>query len=487
MALLARFLRFPLSLARFASFFLFLKTIHLLLLCARVPSACLVSHLAPTIILHTAITALEQTSHHLLDLSHKFPIRHPPRPLPLMAQQPPLRRRDRNSRLDDDYYYHPSPTRGDGINGGDPYGPPPRRHKSERRGRPVPDFGPDDAFSPPRRSRRNRSPDPYEFKKPAAGGGGGSRRPRSPPPYYASEPERPRRESRRERPPPPFERDAAAFPPDPRAERDRPSRRRRDGPVSPPRGRRGRESPPPYMDSRHRGAPRDGPPPAMYGAGAGAAAGAAAGAGAGGRHGSPDARPRRRHISPEPRPRGRDAHPPRGYSPDHDPRRRPRSQAKPTARGAPSPPPLATRGRTATAAPAGGAAAAAGAVPKPARRNSMPASFMKKGAALWANPLIQAGARTAFTAGAQAAMKSRNDPSPWLGAKGAKVATAALGAALVDGFMGQKHPGSARQGMMRSGVEAVLGEAERRSSGDKHHSSSGDKHRSSGRSSRRRD
>ncbi|KAL3956722.1 hypothetical protein ACCO45_009568 [Purpureocillium lilacinum] len=86
-----------------------------------------------------------------------------------MAQPPPLRRRDRNSRLDDDYYYHPSPTRGDGINGGDPYGPPPRRHKSERRGRPVPDFGPDDAFSPPRRSRRNRSPDPYEFKKPAAG------------------------------------------------------------------------------------------------------------------------------------------------------------------------------------------------------------------------------------------------------------------------------------------------------------------------------
>lgn len=50
-------------------------------------------------------------------------------------------------------------------------------------------------------------------------------------------------------------------------------------------------------------------------------------------------------------------------------------------------------------------------------------------------------------------MKSRNDPSPWLGPKGAKVATAALGAALVDGFMGQKHPNSTRQSLMRQGVD----------------------------------
>lgn len=69
--------------------------------------------------------------------------------------------------------------------------------------------------------------------------------------------------------------------------------------------------------------------------------------------------------------------------------------------------------------------------------------------------MIQAGARTAFTAGAQAAMKNRNDPSPWFGAKGAKVATAALGAAIVDGFMGQKHPDSTRTKLMREGVDVA--------------------------------
>ncbi|RGP64733.1 hypothetical protein FLONG3_9447 [Fusarium longipes] len=84
------------------------------------------------------------------------------------------------------------------------------------------------------------------------------------------------------------------------------------------------------------------------------------------------------------------------------------------------------------------------------RRSSMPASTKNK-AAWWQNPIVQAGARTAFTAGAQAAMKSGKESGPWLGPKGAKVATAALGAALVDGFMGQKHPDSTRQKLMREG------------------------------------
>jgi len=69
--------------------------------------------------------------------------------------------------------------------------------------------------------------------------------------------------------------------------------------------------------------------------------------------------------------------------------------------------------------------------------------------------MVQAGARTAFTVGAQAVMKNRDDKSPWLGAKGAKVATAALGAALVDGFVGSKHPGGARQNLMREGVDVA--------------------------------
>ncbi|PHH88344.1 hypothetical protein CDD83_7642 [Cordyceps sp. RAO-2017] len=77
--------------------------------------------------------------------------------------------------------------------------------------------------------------------------------------------------------------------------------------------------------------------------------------------------------------------------------------------------------------------------------------------------MVKAGARTAFSAGAQAAMQSRHDPSPWFGAKGAKVATAALGAALVDGFMAEKHPGSMRQDALRHGMDAVMGEASKRS------------------------
>lgn len=56
----------------------------------------------------------------------------------------------------------------------------------------------------------------------------------------------------------------------------------------------------------------------------------------------------------------------------------------------------------------------------------------------WQNKAVQARARTALTAGAQAAFRSRDERGEWLGAKGAKVATAALSAALVDGFLGGK-------------------------------------------------
>jgi len=66
-----------------------------------------------------------------------------------------------------------------------------------------------------------------------------------------------------------------------------------------------------------------------------------------------------------------------------------------------------------------------------------------KAAQWWQNPLIQAGARNAFSAGAQAAIKSKNDSGPWLGPKGAKVGMAALSAALVDGIMSKNHTTSA--------------------------------------------
>lgn len=57
--------------------------------------------------------------------------------------------------------------------------------------------------------------------------------------------------------------------------------------------------------------------------------------------------------------------------------------------------------------------------------------------AWWKNPVIQAGARTALAAGAQAFMQNRKEAGPWLGAKGAKVATVAITAALADGFSGK--------------------------------------------------
>jgi hypothetical protein len=71
-------------------------------------------------------------------------------------------------------------------------------------------------------------------------------------------------------------------------------------------------------------------------------------------------------------------------------------------------------------------------------------------------------AQTALKAGAAAAFKARNDPSPWLGEKGGKVATAALGAALVDTFLSQRHPkkvGGVRHHAMRHVAEAALGRA----------------------------
>lgn len=107
--------------------------------------------------------------------------------------------------------------------------------------------------------------------------------------------------------------------------------------------------------------------------------------------------------------------------------------------------------------------------PPPRRNSSMPAVIAKKGAAWWANPLVKAGA--------QAAMQSRHDPSLWFGAKGA---------ALVDGFMAEKHPGTVRQDVMRHGIDAVMGDVSKRTAGEKHgfHRSGGGSGRSRSRSRR---
>ncbi|KOS19572.1 hypothetical protein ESCO_000067 [Escovopsis weberi] len=69
---------------------------------------------------------------------------------------------------------------------------------------------------------------------------------------------------------------------------------------------------------------------------------------------------------------------------------------------------------------------------------SPPAAALQRAMATdwWKNPAVQVGARTALKAGAHALMKHRNEEGPWLGPKGAKIAGAALGAALADGLGG---------------------------------------------------
>jgi len=93
-------------------------------------------------------------------------------------------------------------------------------------------------------------------------------------------------------------------------------------------------------------------------------------------------------------------------------------------------------------------------------------------------------AQTAFRVGSQAAMEMRSEPGPWIGEKGTRVATAALGAALVDTFVGHKATGmkggmrhqalrqACEMGIRNFVVQPTVNTATRRS-GDGGHSSGG--------------
>jgi hypothetical protein len=104
--------------------------------------------------------------------------------------------------------------------------------------------------------------------------------------------------------------------------------------------------------------------------------------------------------------------------------------------------------------------------PKPSasRTKSMPAkskstSKGKHSSRSVGNEVLGTAVKTALHTGAATAWGMRNDPGPWLGEKGTKVATAALGAALVDTFMTKKHPqkvGGKRHGAMRQVAEVAL-------------------------------
>ena len=69
----------------------------------------------------------------------------------------------------------------------------------------------------------------------------------------------------------------------------------------------------------------------------------------------------------------------------------------------------------------------------------------------------QRAAASAMKAGASAAYDLRNDSSPWIGPKGIKVATAAIGAAIVDGFGHEEHQ-QRSEGMKHDAIKQ-MGEA----------------------------
>lgn len=339
---------------------------------------------------------------------------------------PPLRRRDRGGGgLSRDYYdldARPDPRDPRAAPYYEPSRSPPpssrydepRRGKSERRA-PRPRPRSPDYQEPSRRSSRRADPRP----SPQVVNGGG-RRPLTPP--YAADPPKPRRGEGRE----------------PRDGRE-------------PRQRSDRYSMPP--PSRDRDRPRDRDPYA---------------AGGRGPRDEPDlhAGASRRRRSPPPPSRGRDSHEPRheprsrgrDYPPPANddrygggpPPRRARSSARPGESPPHGRPPPANRSRGAPAPGGGGGGGGrAAGMGARVRRNSMPAvNAINRpkinGNPWWQNPTVQAGARNAFTAGAQAAFRNKNDSGPWLGPKGAKVATAALSAAFVDGLIGGQNRGGDR-------------------------------------------
>lgn len=301
---------------------------------------------------------------------------------------------------------------------------PHRRHKSEHRRPPSPEY--EEPYEKPSR-RRSRRVEPEIVNYPSHGRQYSV--PEVVPPPYAPEPERVRRHDRpRDYERPPRRHDRSSMPP--------PAREPYDAHVAPG-----------YATDRRR-------PPKTY-------------------RGDPEARPSRRsrQSSPPPAPAGRprvydrpeprsggrrhrDHHSDEEYGPP--PPRRARSQGRVRREPSASPPP---RGR---AAPKGHERPRGGHKAPPARRQSVPASSKPKndGTPWWQNPMVQAGARYALTAGAQAAFRSRDDKGPWLGQKGAKVAGAALSAALVDGIIGQKHNNSVRQELLRTGANAAMNDIE---------------------------
>ncbi|KAG6010761.1 hypothetical protein E4U21_004149 [Claviceps maximensis] len=108
-----------------------------------------------------------------------------------------------------------------------------------------------------------------------------------------------------------------------------------------------------------------------------------------------------------------------------------------------------------------------GSTSSPKRRSVSSASHDERreesaGKPWWQNPIVRACVVTAVSTGISAALDSRGDPGQWKGAKGAKVAVATIGSAVVDGFLGQKYPDGLRHKVMKKGVEVAMDEAEKK-------------------------
>jgi len=77
------------------------------------------------------------------------------------------------------------------------------------------------------------------------------------------------------------------------------------------------------------------------------------------------------------------------------------------------------------------------------------------------SPRWQQAATAALQAGSMAALSMRSQPGGWGGEKGARVATAALGAAAMNAFQGGKDKdrsaGGGKKSKKSSGVEALGG------------------------------
>ncbi|KAH8664410.1 hypothetical protein BX600DRAFT_464393 [Xylariales sp. PMI_506] len=67
----------------------------------------------------------------------------------------------------------------------------------------------------------------------------------------------------------------------------------------------------------------------------------------------------------------------------------------------------------------------------------------------------QLAARAALEAGGVTAFRLRKEPGSWAGAKGARVATAALGAAAIDALV-DKDPRRSRDGGVKGMAESVI-------------------------------